>query len=252
MSTRPIFEELKSWFQSNKLNNIKISLNLSVGVGTCFKKYASHLLLQNIVGASAGALVATLLLLDKPMGKERNDYFKSLRFEQLVRIKNNNFIIAFSLVDFVASEFFNVVAAARNHSLGPFSPSFDIQKVLTRLLRQHLPLDAHKIVSGRLHISLTRIYDGKNVVVSQFNSREDLIDALSCSFFIPGFSGIYPPKFHGVRYMDGAFSDNLVSLDEDTVTVSPFCGESDICPRDETESKFYVSSKLSSFEKGFL
>ena len=143
--------------------------------------------------------------------------------------------------DFVASEFFKIVAAARNHSLGPFSPAFDIQKVLTNRLHKYLPENAHKIVSRRLHISLTRIFDGKNVVVSQFNSREDLIDALACSFFIPGFSGILPPKFHGVRYMDGAFSDNLVALDDHTVTVSPFCGETDICPRDDTQFKFHVS-----------
>jgi hypothetical protein len=52
------------------------------------------------------------------------------------------------------------------------------------------------------------------------------------SAFIPLFSGYLPPKFRGVRCFDGGFSDNLPILDENTVTVSPFCGESDICPRD--------------------
>lgn len=55
-----------------------------------------------------------------------------------------------------------------------------------------------------------------------------------------GFSGILPPKFHGVRYMDGAFSDNLPLLDENTVTVSPFSGETDICPRDDSAQMFHV------------
>ena len=32
--------------------------------------------------------------------------------------------------------------------------------------------------------------------------------------------------------MDGGFSDNLLILDDDTITVSPFSGESDICPQD--------------------
>lgn len=32
--------------------------------------------------------------------------------------------------------------------------------------------------------------------------------------------------------MDGGFSDNLLVLDEDTITVSPFSGESDVCPQD--------------------
>lgn len=40
---------------------------------------------------------------------------------------------------------------------------------------QVLPDDAHIRVSGKLHISLTRVYDGKNVIVSQFNSKEDLL-----------------------------------------------------------------------------
>lgn len=38
-----------------------------------------------------------------------------------------------------------------------------------------LPDDAHKRVSGRLHISVTRVSDGKNVILSQFDSKEDLI-----------------------------------------------------------------------------
>ena len=42
--------------------------------------------------------------------------------------------------------------------------------------------------------------------------------------------------------MDGGFSDNLLVLDKNTVTVSPFCGESDICPRDRTSARlFHVS-----------
>ena len=65
--------------------------------------------------------------------------------------------------------------------------------------------------------------------------------ALMCSCFIPFFSGMMPPKFRGVRFMDGGLSDNLLVLDEHTITVSPFCGESDICPRDsETPRLIHV------------
>lgn len=106
---------------------------------------------------------------------------------------------------------------------------------------QFLPEDAHLRVSGKLHISLTRVCDGKNVLVTQFESKEDLMQALLASAFVPFFSGLIPPKFHGVRYMDGGFSDNLPTLDENTITVSPFCGESDICPRDDSSQLFHVS-----------
>lgn len=48
-------------------------------------------------------------------------------------------------------------------------------------------------------------------------------------------------KFQSVRYMDGAFSGNLPVLDENTVTVSLFCSESDIRPRDQRAQIFHVS-----------
>lgn len=111
-----------------------------------------------------------------------------------------------------------------------------------------LPKDAHLRVNGKLHISLTRVCDGKNVIVSHFDSREDLMQALLASAFIPVFSGILPPKFHGVRYMDGGFSDNLPTLDENTITVSPFCGESDICPRDDSMQLFHINVANTSIE----
>ncbi|KAG5668191.1 hypothetical protein PVAND_016141 [Polypedilum vanderplanki] len=189
-----------------------------VGVGVCFKQYASHLLIQKIAGVSAGAIVAVALLLDLPL-------------------------------DDLVKEFFEIASNARSHPLGPFAPSFNIQEKLLNGFEQRLPEDAHLKLSGRLHISLTRIFDRKNVIVSQFESREDLMNALACSFFIPGFSGLIPPKFHGVRYMDGAFSDNLVMLDDNTVTVSPFCGETDISPKNkESDVKYHISLVNTSME----
>lgn len=71
-----------------------------------------------------------------------------------------------------------------------------------------------------------------------------LLKALLASAYVPIFSGWFPPKFRGTRYMDGGFSDNLPTLDENTITVSPFCGESDICPRDLSSQLFHVSLKM--------
>lgn len=130
---------------------------------------------------------------------------------------------------------------ARSKSLGPFNPKFNIQTILFDGLAQVLPEDAHIKCSGKLHVSLTRVRDGKNVIISEFSSREELMQVLQCSSWIPLFSGILPPMVNGVRYMDGGFSDNLPTLDENTITVSPFCGESDICPRDDSSQLFHVS-----------
>lgn len=40
------------------------------------------------------------------------------------------------------------------------------------------------------------------------------------------------------RYIDGGWSDNLPILDDKTFTVSPFSGESDICPLDTDSASF--------------
>ncbi|XP_011051315.1 PREDICTED: patatin-like phospholipase domain-containing protein 3 isoform X1 [Acromyrmex echinatior] len=188
-----------------------------VGVAVCFKKYAPHLLLDKISGASAGAMAACCLLCDLPLGE-------------------------------MTSNVLHVAREARQRTLGPFSPSFNIQEILLDGLRKFLPDDAHIRVNGKLHISLTRVYDGKNVIVSQFNSKDDLMQALLASSFVPLFSGLLPPRFHGIRYMDGGFSDNLPTLDENTITVSPFCGESDICPRDISSQLFHVNVANTSIE----
>ncbi|XP_066141434.1 1-acylglycerol-3-phosphate O-acyltransferase Pnpla3-like isoform X2 [Euwallacea fornicatus] len=188
-----------------------------VGVACCFRKYAPHLLLNKISGASAGAIAACCLLLDLPLGETTSDILR-------------------------------LVTEARKKSLGPFNPSFNIHSLLLEGLEKFLPDDAHVRVNGKLHISLTRVCDGKNVIVSQFDTREELIQALLASAFIPFFSGLFPPKFKGTRYMDGGYSDNLPTLDENTITVSPFCGESDICPRDDSSQLFHINIANTSIE----
>ncbi|CAH1106272.1 unnamed protein product [Psylliodes chrysocephalus] len=188
-----------------------------VGVACCFRKYAPHLLLDKISGASAGAIAACCLICDLPIGDMTSDVLR-------------------------------VCTEARSRSLGAFSPSFNINKLLLENLEKFLPEDAHIMCTGKLHVSLTRVHDGKNVVVSEFDSREDLIQVLLSSAFIPFFSGLIPPKFKGVRYMDGGYSDNLPTLDENTITVSPFCGESDICPRDDSSQLFHINIANTSIE----
>uniref|UniRef100_A0A8C3NW88 PNPLA domain-containing protein n=1 Tax=Cyanoderma ruficeps TaxID=181631 RepID=A0A8C3NW88_9PASS len=79
-------------------------------------------------------------------------------------------------------------------------------------LSRMLPEDSYLLASGRLHISLTRVMDGQNVMASEFSSKEELIQ----------------------RYVDGGFTglQPVSSLEEPVITVSPFTGELDICPRD--------------------
>ncbi|NXN54394.1 PLPL1 protein, partial [Rynchops niger] len=157
---------------------------------------------SRIYGASSGSIVATLGLCECDIGKG---------FELL----------------FILRKYYMKASC----QFSPISPK--ILKTLKDLLNKYLPPNAHQLVSGKLHVIVTRVYDWRSVAVSEFASREDLIQAIMCSCFVPVCFGILPPTYHGVRYVDGELGmwrANFVS--RTTITVSGFAGEYDICPRD--------------------
>uniref|UniRef100_A0A8C3AL74 PNPLA domain-containing protein n=1 Tax=Cyclopterus lumpus TaxID=8103 RepID=A0A8C3AL74_CYCLU len=158
---------------------------------------------SKICGASSGCLVAAALTVGIPMGE--------------------------------------FIVFARKHTLGVFHPTFSLLRAVQDILLEKLPADAHLRASGKLCVSLTRLSDRQNVLVSEFDSREELIQALLCSCFFPVYCGFIPPSYHGVHYMDGALSNNLPLFEQrNTITVAPFSGESDICPREGTFNFFEV------------
>ncbi|XP_038612402.1 1-acylglycerol-3-phosphate O-acyltransferase PNPLA3 isoform X2 [Tachyglossus aculeatus] len=205
-----------------------------IGVLTCLNERAPHLLLgaRKFCGSSSGALCCAVHLSQIPL-------------ELLCEI------------------FMDLVRSARRRNIGVLHPSFNPYRFLKKKLGQHLPANVHQLVSGKLCVSLTRVPDWKNVLVSQFHSKQDVIDqpplqgrdrtqpatflcpplpqALLCSTFIPIYCGLIPPSFQGEHYVDGGLSNNMPILDVGTtVTVSPFFGETDICPKIQSTNFFYV------------
>lgn len=67
---------------------------------------------------------------------------------------------------------------ARKRSVGALHPSFNLLKIVHDFLEHELPDEAHLLASGRLFVSLTRVSDGKNLLVSHFHSKEDLIQVI--------------------------------------------------------------------------
>ncbi|KAF6721516.1 Patatin-like phospholipase domain-containing protein 2 [Oryzias melastigma] len=177
-----------------------------VGVSSCILERFPGFI-QNatrIYGASAGSLMAAILTLGVP-------------------------------VDKCCADLMHMAREARKHKLGPLHPAYNLLQLVQDCLLGSLPEDAHIRASGRLCVSLTRVSDGRNLLVSQFSSREDLIQALICSCFVPLYCGVIPPTYKGVHYVDGAVSDNLPRCDQgNTITISPYAGESDLCPRATT------------------
>ncbi|XP_068959008.1 1-acylglycerol-3-phosphate O-acyltransferase PNPLA3 isoform X2 [Petaurus breviceps papuanus] len=142
----------------------------------------------------------------------------------------------------------DLARSARKRNLGVLHPSFNMSTYIRDDLNKILPSNAHQLLSGRLVISLTRVSDGKNVLVSDFDSKEEIVDALVCSCFIPFYCGFIPPTFRGVRYMDGGASNNVPFIDANTtITVSPFYGEHDICPKVKSTNFLHVNITNLSF-----
>ncbi|XP_056243663.1 patatin-like phospholipase domain-containing protein 2 [Seriola aureovittata] len=165
----------------------------------CLLQDASH-----IYGASAGSLMAAVLTIGIPLEQCCADLM------------------------FMAKE-------ARKYKLGPLHPAYNLLQIVHDSLLSSLPEDAHVRASGRLCVSLTRVSDRKNVLVSEYDTREELIQALICSCFVPFYCGVIPPTYRGVHYVDGAVSDNLPRCHlKNTITFSAYAGESDICPRAST------------------
>ncbi|XP_055366552.1 omega-hydroxyceramide transacylase isoform X2 [Betta splendens] len=174
-----------------------------LGVAQCFRDLAPGLLRAApcVLGSSAGSLVAAAVVCEMSPTVIRDEM---LHFAKQMK--------AFAL--------------------GPLNPSVSVFHWLERVVLKHLPADAHRLASGRLAVAMTRLTDGRCVVASEFGSKDDVAQALLGSCFVPGFCGMQPPSFRGVYYVDGGFTSFQPVLPTPTLTVSPFSGESDICPAD--------------------
>uniref|UniRef100_A0A8C3W0R9 Omega-hydroxyceramide transacylase n=1 Tax=Catagonus wagneri TaxID=51154 RepID=A0A8C3W0R9_9CETA len=174
------------------------------GVVDAFRDLAPRMLetAHRFVGTSAGAVIAALAV----CGIEMDEYLRVLNV---------------------------AVAEVKKYFLGPLSPSCKMAQRMRKFLYEALPENSYKIATGKLHVALTRVKDGESVVVSEYTSKEELIEALYCSCFIPVYCGFIPPTYRGVRYMDGGFTNmQPCSFWTDSITISTFSGQQDICPRD--------------------
>jgi len=174
-----------------------------IGSLAAFRKHKSKVAINNCLGASSGALVACAAVADIDTA-------------------------------WVKENFRSTVKKSEGFKLGAFSLEFDVGCILRDALMEDLPEDICDVVNNKLYISLTTT-GFKNVLVSRFSSKEDLVDALICSCFIPFFSGRQVPKYCGKKYLDGGFTNQLPVLGGETIKISPFSGKmKDICPRENS------------------
>ncbi len=123
-------------------------------------------------------------------------------------------------------------------NFGAFNPKFDVSRIFSSAMEDVFPQNAHKVASKRLFISLTEPKTMTNRLISDFSTRNELIDCIVCSCFLPAFSGYQRPQFRGQAFLDGGLSDNLPQRPDKkpTILISPFSGpahgHAHIAPKD--------------------
>lgn len=88
------------------------------------------------------------------------------------------------------------------------------------LLQDVLPEDAHERCTGRCFISITSLLPiPHNVILTEFESRDDLIDAVIASTYIPlwTFPGVCLHR--GMVCVDGGVMNNLASLSPSSLRI---------------------------------
>nr|XP_044624109.1 patatin-like phospholipase domain-containing protein 4 isoform X2 [Equus asinus] len=184
-----------------------------LGAASALCRHGKKLLkdVKAFAGASAGSLVASVLLTAPEKIEECNEF--TYKFAEEVR----------------------------RQSFGAVTPGYDFMARLRGGMESILPHNAHELAHNRLHVSITNTKTRENYLVSSFSSREDLIKVLLASSFVPIYAGLNPVEYRG-QWVDGGLTNSLPILPVGrTVTISPFSGRLDISPQDKGQLDLYVT-----------
>ena len=119
------------------------------GVGQCVQEKAPELLgkVSAYYGASAGAITAVMAACEI-------DSKRGFAFLKSIHELGRHWALG---------------------RFGVFHPRFKIQQRLREFLNEILPPNAHRMCRGRVHISLTVFPEMRNWLVTDFNTRAELI-----------------------------------------------------------------------------
>ena len=83
--------------------------------------------------------------------------------------------------------------------------------LISIFLNKVLPENAHLLCNNKIFLSITQIsgFNIKNKIVSQFNSKDDLINYIKCSCAFPLLANsTFYYKYKNEKYIDGCFTNN--------------------------------------------
>ncbi|CAI2349808.1 unnamed protein product [Caenorhabditis sp. 36 PRJEB53466] len=179
------------------------------GAAKMIYEHGSRLLerVDRYAGCSSGSLVATLLIFNPE-----------------------------KMADAV-EEIYKMADEVNEAPLGAMTPGFIIGEKLRKVVERFIPEDVSK-ANNLLFVSVTKLKNWKNELISNFPNKAYLIDCLMASCYHPmystGLSG-KAPCINGEPYIDGGYSNILPEfLDRRTVSVTAFAGDADICPAEKS------------------
>uniref|UniRef100_A0A8C6FPL5 Patatin like phospholipase domain containing 4 n=2 Tax=Moschus moschiferus TaxID=68415 RepID=A0A8C6FPL5_MOSMO len=184
-----------------------------LGAASALCKHGRKLMrdVNAFAGASAGSLVAAALLTAPQKIEECNKFT------------------------------YDFAEEIRRQSFGALTPGYDFMARLRSGVESILPANAHELAHGRLHVSISNARTRRNCLVSSFPSREDLVEVLLASSFLPIYAGLKPVEYKGQKWVDGSFTNSLPILpDGRTVTISPFSGRLDVSPQEKGQLHFHI------------
>ncbi|CAI7916295.1 unnamed protein product [Closterium sp. NIES-54] len=143
--------------------------------------------------------------------------------------------------------------------------AFRLGKLLRAVLEEILPPNAHLCCNGRIRVAVTQVFGSpRGVLVDQFDSREDLIDALITSSFVPGYLEPRPAtRFRNRLCIDGGLSHFMPpTASDETVRICAFPASAlglsgigispDLNPRESWSMRQLFSWALEPAEDDFL
>ncbi|XP_061426172.1 patatin-like phospholipase domain-containing protein 4 isoform X2 [Lethenteron reissneri] len=184
-------------------------------------------------GASAGALAAAVMVTAPHRIADCTEF--SYKFAEEIRSQHLGALTP----GFPFMQKLRVRGSNRDSlSKPPSQPSLGESEGIESIL----PSDAHERAEGRLHVSITSARTRRNRLVSHFSSRDELMQVLLASSFVPGYAGLSAVEYMGEKWYDGGFTDSLPHLPGGrTITVSPFSGKHDVCPHDPSTIELYAT-----------
>lgn len=91
-------------------------------------------------------------------------------------------MIGYSLLGVIEEFFHEAMEETRKASVLTLCPGYRMLRIMEKAMRKVLLENSYQLASGKLCISLTRLSDLQNVIVSEYQSNKELMQVLVALF----------------------------------------------------------------------